>query len=126
MLNKPFEEKLLDSEQIDMLIETGGEEAAELLQELVDLYESECSVKMAELQVAVSTGDFHVLGRCAHAIAGSSANIGALEMWRFSKEIEAKACKASEQMISEATITAYQVIYSNTLQALRDIIAGVR
>lgn len=83
--------ELLDLEQIEMLLETGGEEAVELMDELIELYISECLVKFKEIENALlpsSAVDCKAIARHAHAVAGSSANIGAKRMWHIAKSIE--------------------------------------
>lgn len=79
---------LIDNDQIEMLVEAGEDAAAELIQELLDLFTAESGPHLEALKVAVLTSDFDVASRVGHALAGSSANLGGLRLATLSKAIE--------------------------------------
>lgn len=112
---------LLDSDQILMLIETGEDSAAELLQELLELYESECEVKLSELRVAINRGESLSASKLAHAIAGSSANIGARKIWQMAKHVE-ETSKAGNSDSCASTVDELDQLYALTIKELRGII----
>ncbi len=79
---------LIDDEQINMLIETGEDAAAELIQELLDLFVEEAEPRLDSLQNALQTGDAGTAARDAHAIAGASANLGAQRLSKGARMLE--------------------------------------
>lgn len=60
----------------------------EFLRELVGVYLEDASEKLNELQQAIERSDAHRLGRTAHQLKGSSANMGAIHVSQIAKEIE--------------------------------------
>jgi HPt (histidine-containing phosphotransfer) domain-containing protein len=67
----------LDATIVDGLRELGG---VSLLDELVLLFRDEVGRYLGELEHALSLGDTTELGRAAHALSGSSANLGAFRV----------------------------------------------
>ena len=72
---------LLDPEQIQMLVESGAQESIEMFLEILSLFEEESEQKFVDLKRARETSDYEAFGRAAHALAGSSANIGRRVVW---------------------------------------------
>jgi two-component system sensor histidine kinase/response regulator len=58
------------------------------LVELVELYLEDTPKRLLELRRALDTGDTPTLTREAHTIKSSSANLGAMKMSGFAKELE--------------------------------------
>lgn len=90
------ETPLIDDEQIQMLIETGEDAAAELIDELLGLFVDEADPKLDHLQDALQRDERTEAARDAHAIAGSSANLGALRL--------SKAARMMEHSVKDAAI----------------------
>lgn len=67
---------VLDSKQLDMLIGVAGDNAAELLQDLIEVFIEENTPHIEGLRQAVDAADFVLAAKRAHFIAGSSANLG--------------------------------------------------
>jgi HPt (histidine-containing phosphotransfer) domain-containing protein len=109
---------LLDPEQLQMLIEAGAAESVELFREILDLFEEESRRKLEELAVSHESGDFETMGRSAHALAGSSANIGGREVWQQAKKIE-DLCKEGNGQAASRLLPQLQVTYDRTIEALR-------
>lgn len=109
---------LLDQEQLQMLKEAGLSEDTDLFREILELYEEESSVKLKELTQFSVSGDFDSLGKSAHALAGSSANIGGREVWRLSKTIE-DLCKSGRGGQSLELIPEVERVYAQTLEAFK-------
>jgi HPt (histidine-containing phosphotransfer) domain-containing protein len=117
---------LLDPEQLEMLSDTGTDDGPSLLLEILDLFEQESTQKFRELAEAVAAEDIEALGRDAHSIAGSSANIGGRELWRQAKDIENR-CKTRERLDQiPRLVDELRQTYSKTLAALRSYAAQVR
>ena len=79
---------LIDDDQIEMLVEAGEDAAAELIQELLDLFKSESTPHLQTLKDALAELDFTTASKVAHALAGSSANLGGLRLAKVAKAIE--------------------------------------
>lgn len=60
----------------------------EFLRELVAVYLDDASAKLAELVEAIERKDSTHLGRTAHQLKGSSANMGAVGVSKYAKELE--------------------------------------
>lgn len=118
--------KMMDAEQIDMLVETGGEAAGELMEELLELFTSECESKMHEITgaLAAGLGAADQASKQAHAIAGSSANIGAKQLWRVAKQLESQ-CKDGSMAAAAATFEQLKADYITTVEILRHIVSDL-
>ena len=116
---------LLDREQIQMLLEAGASESAELFEELLSMYEGESQAKLNELQKLLEDGNLRDMGRAAHALAGSSANVGAKQVWATAKEIE-NASKSDDKSgipeLFKRLLDQYQV----TLVDLRCVLEALK
>jgi HPt (histidine-containing phosphotransfer) domain-containing protein len=90
MISQTFlETPLIDEEQFAMLVETGEEMAAEMLTELIDLFETEMTPRMSDLhQFCGSGSELMPLTKLAHAIAGSSGNLGCMRLSTMARYLE--------------------------------------
>lgn len=77
---------ILDLERIEELVQQAGSVA--ILRELSAIFLADMGVRLEGLSEAVSAGDRELVRRLAHAVKGSSANFGALEMAQFAERIE--------------------------------------
>lgn len=102
-----------------MLVGTGPSESNELFVEILGLFEQEGSQKMEEIRSFSASADFFLLGRAAHALAGSSANIGGREVWRQAKAIE-NLCKQGQGTEAAGLIPKLERTYDQTVRALRE------
>jgi HPt (histidine-containing phosphotransfer) domain-containing protein len=60
----------------------------DFLRELVAVYLDDASAKLRELNQAIERRDSIQLGRMAHQLKGSSANMGAIGVSKIAKELE--------------------------------------
>ncbi len=116
--SKNKQSHLLDPEQIQMLLEAGADDSLELFTELIGLFEQESQERLKEIQASHSGGDFESLGRAAHALAGSSANIGGREVWLKAKEVE-NLCKNGKGNETGFLVAELQSTYTETMIQLR-------
>ncbi|MCP3920770.1 MAG: Hpt domain-containing protein [bacterium] len=79
---------VVSPETIEMLMELGGDDDPELLEELIHLYLDDSCVRVKILGDALVGGDLEAIGRSAHALKSASANIGALCFADVCREIE--------------------------------------
>lgn len=115
---------LLDHEQLQMLIEAGASESVELFREILGLFEEESVHKLDELTNCQEARDFENMGRAAHALAGSSANIGGREVWQQAKEVE-NLCKRGNGEEASRLIPELKATYNLTIRALKDYSASL-
>jgi HPt (histidine-containing phosphotransfer) domain-containing protein len=96
------------------------------MEELLELFTSECELKLHEIAVALGSGmgAADQASKQAHAIAGSSANIGAKQLWRVAKQLEAQ-CKDGSMAAAEATFEQLKADYMATVEILRQIVGGL-
>ena len=60
----------------------------EFLRELITVYLDDASEKLRDLGQAIELADTQRLGRTAHQLKGSSANVGAIGVSKIAKELE--------------------------------------
>lgn len=108
---------LIDREQFDMLVETGEDEAAEMIRELLDLFTGEAGPKLEELVVAASEEDRQRCIRISHAIAGASANLGGQRLSTYARAYENAAATMSVDELS-AGAQLIRDYYRITLDAM--------
>ena len=113
-----FNNSLLDHEQLQMLIEAGASESTELFKEILELFEEESDRKLVELQEQKVSRDFENMSRSAHALAGSSANIGGREVWLQAKEIE-NLCKSGKGPKAVELLPRLVETYHQTIVAMK-------
>jgi len=109
---------LLDPEQIMMLLEAGADDSLDLFNEILILFEEESRAKLAEMKNCRDGEQYDSLGRAAHALAGSSANIGARQLWLQAKEVE-NHCRSQSGPKAAEMIPELEDIFSETLVQLR-------
>lgn len=109
--------RLLDREQLDMLVEAGGDDSS-LVREILSLFESESADKLKELRECEAQADYERLSKAAHALAGSSANIGGRELARQAREIE-NLCKNQRGEEAVGLVGPLAATYQDTILALR-------
>ena len=81
----------LDLDQINFLSATAGDSACEFFRDVIDAYKAECKACIEEFSTACSLQALNRIERSAHAIAGSSANLGLVRLAKLCKNIE-NAC----------------------------------
>jgi len=75
----------LDRVTLEGLRELGG---SELIADLAEVFSSDTLPRLANLQVAVESGDAEAVERIAHTLKGSSANMGARRMAGICEELQ--------------------------------------
>lgn len=113
---------LLDAEQMEILRESGGDMADEMIRELVELFQSEAEPRLAEVAQLADAMDREKFSRHMHALAGSSANLGGLRLSRLCRTLEAEAAQAEAAWLADA-VGCVQNVYAETLRAFDASIA---
>jgi HPt (histidine-containing phosphotransfer) domain-containing protein len=83
---------VLDCEQLDGLIAAAGVEGAK---SILDAFWRSTENLLASLQRQISEGDLNAAARTAHALKGSSLNVGALRLSSAARAIE-DACRKAD------------------------------
>lgn len=84
----PVNVKMLHSLMRDM----AGENAAEIMTELIDCYLEEAPKLLQAMSKAVAHGDAKALRQAAHTLKSSSLSYGAVNLSNLCRELEAIAC----------------------------------
>lgn len=79
---------VLDEATLGALQELAGDEDPDLVTELVELFLDDSRGRMGEIRAALDLGDGERVGRAAHALKSSSANIGALAFSGLCADLE--------------------------------------
>lgn len=110
---------LIDREQIDGLIAAAGVDAT---REILDAFRRSTDGLLAKLREDLARGDFTEAARTAHAIKGSSANVGALMLSSAARSVE-EACKTQDCGAALGEIEDVGAQFAATLNALDAILA---
>jgi len=112
---------VLDEATFGALQELAGDDDPDLVAELVELFLDDSRVRMGEIRSALDAGDGERVGRAAHALKSSSANIGALAFSGLCAELERTARRDGtsptelEELVDRALRT-----YGEVCEALGD------
>jgi HPt (histidine-containing phosphotransfer) domain-containing protein len=109
---------LLDLSQIDMLLESGAQESVDLFNEILSLFEEESKIKLDALRSAVVEANQEAFANAAHALAGSSANIGGRNVWLRAKDME-NLCREGVPEKAYPMLADLEAEFAETLQQLR-------
>jgi HPt (histidine-containing phosphotransfer) domain-containing protein len=79
----------IDEPTYEALVEMVGGDR-EFIDDLIDTFLADAVEQLADLDAAVAAGDASALTRPAHSMKSSSLNVGALELGRLGRELEAQ------------------------------------
>jgi HPt (histidine-containing phosphotransfer) domain-containing protein len=101
----------IDRPTYDALVEmVGGDH--EFIDDLVDTYLADAVEQLADLDAAVAAGDAPALTRPAHSMKSSSLNVGALELARLGRELEAQGRDGQLAGAAERVAEAHRLVES--------------
>ena len=115
---------LLDLSQIDMLLESGSSESIELFAEILVLFENESRIKLQDLADAKARENSEAFSNAAHALAGSSANIGGKSVWLKARDME-NLSKNNQSGEAFAMLTGLETDFEETLAQLKSYLDQV-
>lgn len=84
----PQSESALDAAALQELKEMAGEEASEIVVEVINCYLEDSPKLLDAITQAITEGNAEVLRRSAHSLRSSSASLGATSLSQLSKELE--------------------------------------
>jgi HPt (histidine-containing phosphotransfer) domain-containing protein len=94
----------------------------EFLRELVACYLDDAALKLRELNQAIESSDPLVLGRTAHQLKGSSANMGAIAVSEIAKELESIG-RANKVAGAKALIKGLEAEFALVVRELTQLTA---
>jgi HPt (histidine-containing phosphotransfer) domain-containing protein len=84
---------VIDETALEALRELGGDDEPGLLLELIELYLRDAEDRMRIMNDAQEGGDADTVGRVAHSLKSSSANMGALALSDMLRQVEETAAQ---------------------------------
>jgi CheY-like chemotaxis protein/nitrogen-specific signal transduction histidine kinase/HPt (histidine-containing phosphotransfer) domain-containing protein len=114
--------KTIDTEFLEKIREYCGDED-DIVPRLVELYLEDTPPRIAALLEAVGRADVAEMKSIAHAIKGSSANIGALRMSALCAEMEGKD-SSKRQSAHEELVSEIELEFSRAREALMALVAS--
>ncbi len=115
------DEPLLDNNQVEMLRETALECEPELLQELLDLYCQDNTARVERIRPAIARGDWAEAAKLAHAVAGSSSNMGGNRISKLSILLENNINDGSLADL-DAIAEQIEIEFALTIEAFRELL----
>lgn len=106
-------EPVLDCEQIDGLVAAAGVDAA---REILSAFWRSTDALLKSLQDQLSNGDLVEAARTAHALKGSSLNVGALRLSAAARAIE-ECCKRQDPQSALQRLCGAEAGYAETVAA---------
>ncbi len=85
-------------EELRQLAESGD---AEIVQEVLSVFQSDTAERLAAMRAASADGDRVAIGRQAHAVKGSSGQVGALALAEICRRLETSAAAASPAEVDD-------------------------
>jgi HPt (histidine-containing phosphotransfer) domain-containing protein len=115
----------LNMEVIDELLALSEDGDPELLVDLIEMYLTDGPTKLAAITAGVDAGDWERVERAAHALKGSSGNLGATEVLAACDRIQ-NACRAHQTSTVPADARALGQHLQAAEVALRDVLRRLR
>jgi HPt (histidine-containing phosphotransfer) domain-containing protein len=99
---------VLDKERLDELASLGDEDDKEWMRSLVEQYVMDSSQRIQELQESLAKNDANRIGQVAHALKGSSNNMGVVNLVAPTAALqslgEIGSLEGVEQLIKEVIV----------------------
>jgi len=116
---EPTEELILDSKSVADLLELDGGKG-KFLAELVEAYYLESPDRIIQIERSLIAGDVQGVARAAHALSGSSANVGAKRLREVAHRLE-KAANAGTLAGAREMLTEIKSDYEATKSAFANL-----
>jgi HPt (histidine-containing phosphotransfer) domain-containing protein len=94
----------------------------DFLRQLVEVFIDDTDLRVRELSAAISAGDPRVVGRTAHQLKGSSANMGANGLFDFARRLE-KLGEGNSLSGASELFTALEAEFHRVRSELKRVIA---
>ncbi len=118
---RPASAGVLKEEPIERLREMGRALGPEVPRRILELYLGDSPVRLASLRQALADGDSKALERAAHALKGSSANLGATDLAELCHQLERQSGEGVPPGAA-ARLAALEVEYGRVERAMREVL----
>ena len=98
--------QVLDMAVIEELLSLCDDGDPELLLDLIQLYLDDSPAKIQGLQTGVASGDMEIVERAAHALKGSSGNLGARLLQETCEQLQLTARQPNQAEIQQLVARA--------------------
>jgi HPt (histidine-containing phosphotransfer) domain-containing protein len=98
--------QVLDMAVIDELLSLCDDGDPELLLDLIQLYLDDSPAKIQGLQTGLASGDMDLVERAAHALKGSSGNLGARLLQETCEQLQLTARQPNQTRIQQLVAQA--------------------
>jgi len=121
-VNAPAEQSILDQKALDNIRKLQKPGAPNILDKILNLFFEDTPRQILFMRDALAAGDSNALKRAAHSLKSNSANLGAVQLARWCKEMEAQA-GVEHLENAEQTISRIEVEFNRVSPALSDQLA---
>jgi HPt (histidine-containing phosphotransfer) domain-containing protein len=112
---------LLEVEQLDGLLDAAGPEGVKAI---LEAFWRSTDDLLSKLRTQIAENDYAAIAASAHAIKGSSSNIGAIALANHARDLE-KNAKCADQAGLLESIDEADATYSRTRSAFDSLLARV-
>jgi HPt (histidine-containing phosphotransfer) domain-containing protein len=95
----------------------------EFLRQLIEVFLDDTALRMQELNAALEARDGRVLGRTAHQLKGSSANVGASMLFDLARTLE-KMGQGNELARAQEVFAGLEAEYARVRTELEQMLAA--
>lgn len=113
----------IDDSKLDDLRMLSDDDGPDILCELIDIFLDDTPARLIELARAVSTGDSEGTMQNAHALKSSCAQLGAMQLSEFCRQLEAMG-RAQDISLAHPVLAAAQAEFERAHAALLAVKAG--
>ena len=115
-------ETVLEPEPIERLREMGRALGGDVPRRILELYLGDSPSRMASLRQALASGDRKAMETAAHALKGSSANLGASVLAEKCHQLE-RQCREAIPAGAESTLDILEAEFAKVELAMRELLS---
>lgn len=115
--NSDSEASVLDSRVLNSLRELAGDRAKTFMAKIIEQYLEDSSVQFQEIQNAIEGADVEALRQASHSLRSGSANLGAVSLSNYCKQVEDLA-RSGTTTGADTYITQLELEYAKVREAL--------
>jgi HPt (histidine-containing phosphotransfer) domain-containing protein len=112
-----IETQLLDQATIEGLRALGGDDDPDFLSDLIADYLADAGTRISEIKRLLKTKDFPKIAKLAHALKGSSYNVGAYQLGDLAKQMDERCTTGNLENV-DLLIEQMEKVFGKTSQAL--------
>lgn len=111
----------LNNSILNDLMQLNSESEPRFVEGLIDRFETLIAEKIAEMRVALDTGDRDRLFKVAHSLKGSGANLGAVALADICRDLQTDSQAANFESLG-GMVDGLEYLAPRTLEALRQYV----